>query len=531
MPNILGPEETDLVLKFGGGVHSRAPADEIQDRECVTGQNFDIDLQDTQLRPRLPYDKIGTCPNQEEIRGMASLLLPNGNTSMLIQAGSTVYEWNGSNFTSVGTVNANSRLRGHIWHNWQLDPAVVLITDIELADVVMQWDGTTLSDVAFTDEDDVSYSPFKAKYCIIQNERAIFANVVDKVATDLPHMMVGSKVSDYENITVSNKPSSALGDDDPFYILTPDLRYINSFLYAFEVVIASTQQGQIFKMVGSSAKDFAIQSLYPSSGVAGDEAMRYVGNDVYYGRQGRIESLASNDKFGNVETDDLSRDIFDKIEDYNEWVITYNERTQRVYCYPPNNAEIWTIYKPLVNSGISPWSRYRTSHSMNFNPSTIMNAYDPQDGLEYVFMGDLNGNLYRMEGTPSGGDGGLNKVGTERLSKMITIPKDAEAFNIEGWIRYRKITPVTVTLSFEFQGDHIYTHYIHVDLEGASGGAFYGGAYYYGGESYYGTDTRKFKREKMGIPGKSGEFQIRVAANTKDDFAISEIGLRFTVAS
>ena len=62
---------------------------------------------------------------------MASLLLPNGNTSMLVQAGSTVYEWNGSNFTSVGTVNANSRLRGHIWHNWQLDPAVVLITDIE----------------------------------------------------------------------------------------------------------------------------------------------------------------------------------------------------------------------------------------------------------------------------------------------------------------------------------------------------------------------------------------------------------------
>ena len=62
----------------------------------------------------------------------------------------------------------------------------------------MQWDGTTLSDVDFTDEDDVSYSPFKAKYCIIQNERAIFANVVDKVATDLPHMMVGSKVSDYD---------------------------------------------------------------------------------------------------------------------------------------------------------------------------------------------------------------------------------------------------------------------------------------------------------------------------------------------
>ena len=100
---------------------------------------------------------------------------------------------------------------GHTWHNWQLNPSVVLITDINLADVVMQWDGTTLSDVAFTDEDDVAYTPFKAKYCIIQDERAIFGNVIDKDLVSLPHMMVGSKVSDYTNITVTNKPSSSFG--------------------------------------------------------------------------------------------------------------------------------------------------------------------------------------------------------------------------------------------------------------------------------------------------------------------------------
>ena len=93
---------------------------------------------------------------------------------MLVQAGDTVYEWDGTTFASKGTVNALSRLRGHTWHNWQLDPAVVLITDIELQDVVMQWDGTTLSDVAFTDENGASYTPFKAKYCLIQDERAAY---------------------------------------------------------------------------------------------------------------------------------------------------------------------------------------------------------------------------------------------------------------------------------------------------------------------------------------------------------------------
>ena len=106
-----------------------------------------------------------------------------------------------------------------------------------------------------------------------------------------------------------------MGEDDPFYLLTPDLRYINSLLYAFNLIIVSTMQGQIFRAVGVSAKDFAFTNLYPSSGVAGDEAMKYVGNDVYYGRQGRIESLLSNDKFGDVESDDLSVDITDIIED------------------------------------------------------------------------------------------------------------------------------------------------------------------------------------------------------------------------
>jgi hypothetical protein len=527
MPTIKGPEEATVLIKFGGGLRSRAPSDEIEDRECSDGQNFDQDLQNTQLSPRQPFDLLGTVPNGGEIRGMASLLTPSGDVSMLVQADDTVYEWTGTAFVSKGTVSATARLRGHIWHNWQLDPAVVLITDINLSDVVMSWDGTTLSDVTFTDEDGAGFGAFKAKYCLIQNERAIFANVIDATATELPHMMVGSEVEDYTVITVANKPSSALGEDDPFYLLTPDLRYINGFVYAFDTIIASTQEGQIFKLFGASAKDFQMANLHPRSGVAGDESMKFVGNDVFYGRQGRIESLAATDQYGDVETDDLSVDITDLIEDYNDWTLTYNERTQKVYCYPQDKAEIWRLYKPLIQSDVSPWSRYKTVHSMAFNPKTIMNCYDPEDGLEYVFMGDGSGNLYRMEGTRSGGDAGVNNVRTERLSKMVLLPDNTEAFTIIGWVRYRKVEPVTIKLQFEFQGNHIFTESIQVELEGTEASAFYGGSYYYGGSSYYGTDLKRFKREQFGVPGQSTEFQVRAIIDTKSDFAISEIGLRF----
>ena len=112
MPEIKGTEDQTVVLKFGGGIRSRAPADEINDRECSAGQNFDQDLQNTQYRPRRPFDLLARAPNQAEIRGMASLLKPDGTASMLVQAGDTVYEWDGTSITSKGTVAATARLRG-----------------------------------------------------------------------------------------------------------------------------------------------------------------------------------------------------------------------------------------------------------------------------------------------------------------------------------------------------------------------------------------------------------------------------------
>ncbi len=526
MPKQAEEKNITVVIKFSGGLHTRAPADEVGDTEATEGQNFELDLLNTQYRPRRPFELLGTVPNASEIRGFASLLKTDGSVSFLVQAAETVYKWDGTAFTSVGTVDPTARLRGHIWHNWQLDNKV-LITDINLADVVMEWDGTTLSDVAFTDEVGSPFGEFRAKYCIVQNERVIFANVVDSAPLAIPHMIVGTKVSDFTQITVNNLPSSALGEDDPYYLLVPDLRYINGLLYAFEIIVTSTKEGQVFKLTGGSAQDYQFNSLYPRSGASGDESMRYVGNDIYYGRQGRIESLASSDKFGNVETDDLSVQITDQIESYQDWTLTYNERTQRVFCHAKGTNEMFAFYKPLAKSGRSPWQRYVTENAMAFNPTTEMNAYDPIDGLEYIFMGDTLGNLYKMEGPRGTGDAQIDVVTTSRLSKMILIPSNAEMFSIFGWVRYRKIADITLRLDFEFQGDEVFTESIDLILTGSGTESYYGGGFYYGASDYYGSDTKKFQREKFGIPGKSTEVQVRASVQSISDFAISEIGLKF----
>ena len=110
----IGPEDLNVVLKFGGGLHTRASPDQIDQKEAASGFNFLIDLQNQNLRPRAPFDLIGTVPNAAAIQGGGSLLKTDGTVTAIFQAGNTVYQWDGhTTFTSKGTVNSSAKLRGH----------------------------------------------------------------------------------------------------------------------------------------------------------------------------------------------------------------------------------------------------------------------------------------------------------------------------------------------------------------------------------------------------------------------------------
>jgi len=648
MSTEIGPKDQAVTIKFGSGIHSRASEEEIDIRECATGQNFSLDAQDSTYRNRKPFDLVGVVPNGLEIRGFASLLKADGTTSMLVQAGGVVYEYTGTSFVQVGTCDATAQLRGRIEHNWQLADKVI-ITDINLKQPVMEWDGTTLQNISFkntpsgeinpnpnfyadtdytkgtgwtiadgkatsdasqvadskltvntvtltvddshdtimivtgrtvgtvwvelgtatgtarstndtfaetitcTDTNEFSvvcdlsfdgsvtlYSvkhevawtgEFRAKYCTVRDERAIYANIFDN-STNFPHLMIGSSISAYDEISASQRPSSSLGAGDPFYLIQPDLRAINGMVQGFSVIATSSAKGSSFYLAGSSAQDFAFKELHPQSGSSGNEALTYVGNDIMYGRQGRIESLISTDKFGDVDADDLSLGISDEIEGFDDWTIVYNSRKQVVYCYPEGEKQIWVYHKTnAATSKLSPWSKWVTSHEMEFDMTATMNCYSPVDGLEYVFFGDENGNVYQMEGTGSNGDGGTNKIKCERLSAMINVPLDTEVFNLQGWVTYRKIDPENLVLRFEYQGYNLFNEEITVTLTPDADQIYYGDDVYYGGEFYYGTVEQRFAREKLGVSGGSNQFQVRTTIEGDSDFAISEIGLRFEVAS
>jgi hypothetical protein len=524
----VGPKDLDLTIKFGGGLHTRASEDEIDPREAAGGANFLLDLENRELRNRAPFDLIGQVPNGAEIRGGACLLKSDGTVSVLIQAGTNVYQWDGlTSFTKVGTCSANAKLRGH-WrsHNWTLGDKV-LITDLSLLDTVKEWNGTTYQSVSFTNEDSIAFGSFSAKYLSVSNERAVFAHVKD--VTTSPHMIVGSKRGDYTQITVSDRPASALNEQDPFFLLTPDLKPINGLIEAFGTTVISSVKGRLFNLSGSSAKDFSFGEFFPGSAASGEEAMAYVGNDIIYGRQGRLESVTDTNRFGETEADDLTAGIADQIENYTGWRIAFNGRLSRAYLFPDGQSVCWVYNTPMMRGKVSPWMKWTTNHALAFQPTFVMSMLDPSDGLEYVFMGDASGNFYRMEGTGAT-DGGSTSINTEWLTRLFSAPLGAEVYNLQGYIKYRKNTAATVTLRFEQAGKTAFNESITVEIPALSGVAHFNEDYYFGGEVYFGAPfERRLIRQTIEPPGQSGDFQVRVQSS--DVIGINEIGLRFTVAS
>lgn len=553
MVSKVGPKDLDVKIKFGGGLHTRASADEIDPREAADGQNFLLDLDNRELRNRPPFDLIAQVPNSAEIRGGGSLLKADGTVKTFFQAAGNVYSWDGSTgFTLIGTCNSTSKLRGH-WrsHNWLLADKV-LITDLNLADVVKEWNGTTFQSCVFTKETSTAFGTFYAKYLSVSNERAVFANVHDP-STASPHMIVGSALGNYNQISVAQRPSSSLSTSDPFYLLMPDLKPINGMVEAFGTTIFSTEKGRMFNLDGSSAKDFSFNDFFAGSYASGSESLGYVGNDIIYGRQGRIESVRDTAAFGNSEADDLTLEIADAVAGYSGWTTVYNGRLNRVYLFPTGQSECWVFNNAMRTARVltagptnqfveqsqvtqnvgklSPWMRWKTTHALAFQPTFAMSMLDPVDGLEYVFMGDASGNIYRMEGTGASGDGGSASVETFWTSKVFTAPLDAEVYDVIGYIKYKKNVAADVTITFQAAGKSAFDQGITVSLPAPTAN-YFGGTVYFGGDYYFGAKFQnRLIRQHIDVPGQMSDFQVKVDVDSVSDFNINEIGLRFTAAS
>lgn len=527
-------DEDAVLLRFGGGRNTRSSEDQINPLECTDGENFVLDPGNGEFRPRAAFDLVGTAPNTSEIRGFATLRKTDGSVTMLVQAGAQVYQWDGTTFTAVGSVSASSKMRGTAESFWPLEDKV-LIADLNLADEVHEWDGTTFQQASFVETDDTTFPAIRAKYILVDNERAFYFNIFES-GSGFPHLVVSSQGGKYTAVAPPGgsraRPSSALSFDDPWFLPMPQLKPINGVATAFGVIAISQEDGDFEKLVGTDSTNFELDKLHPGSSAVGAEAVVSISNDIVYGAPSHIESLLSTDKFGDVEFDDLSFKIADDVSEITDWTLIYNPRVRRVYCLPAAGNVIHVLHTDFLRSELSPWSKWITDHPFSFQPTASMLCRDPVDGLEYVFMGDATGNLYRLEGAGDTGDAGTTGIRARRVSQLYSAKLDAQSHDLQGWLRHRKRLANTAELRFLYAGLHVRDEMVEIDLDPVIFDTPYNGEVYYGGNFYYGPNQEnRLVRETFGVAGQSNAFQIETKIESANEFAIQEIGLRYDEAT
>lgn len=521
-------------LYFAGGLNEQQNPSIF---ECTQGYNFDLGLRQSWLVPRKPFDLKGTATNTSAINGFMQLVKRDASETTLVQAGTAVYQWDGSStFTSKGTVASGSRLRDCYWSLGDY----LVITDLTKSTIVQKWDGSNLTSLTTG----LGTSLF-AKYGVVFQNRVWLANV--KTSTDTPHLMVASAFENPESYDTSKRggPSTDGGGSfstgqEAFYMLSPDLKPINGFLVFYDQLIMSTEGGRLYKLTGTTAATYKWTDYYAGSAAIGNESMADMGNDVVYMKAGGgLDRLSTTQESGDVAADDISRWIPDTVKDLTGAITVYDQRLQRVYFFVAN--KVLVLFKDLLGGEISPWSVYKTNQSFAFNTNAAKYMKRPGTSVYSVFFGDSAGRIFDMNGSSGGGDAGTSTISLLRKTKYINSGEGGDksgrgALNlmkgiIKGLVTYRRqFTAMDLTVSFDW-GDEYNESASVVRLKGAPGsstGVYFGGGSYYGGGAYYSAGAafaQKVSSQTFSPTGKGPGFFLSVSADTKADYKVESIDL------
>ena len=516
------------ILKFGGGLNEQ-DLTSVKPEECIEGYNFELKLGDTHFRPRKPFDLIATDTSAGQINGFMQLIKQDGTETTLVQAGTRLLSWDGStSFTSKATVEAASRLRGITWTLGDY----TIITDMEKKEVVKNWDGTSVTTQASGLTDDLY-----AKYSIVYLNRVWLLNV--KAGTDTPHLLVASAFEDPESYDIANrnKSSGFSTGNEAFFMTTPDLKPINGVAVYANTLIVSTDNGALWKITGSDSTDFKWEPFYPGSAAVGNETMINIGNDVVYmKRDGVIESLLSTNKFGDVETDDLSRWIVDTTDGLTDCKTVYDQTNQKVYFFAGSN-KLFVLFKNMLGTSESPWSVYKTNHTSSFVTEDAIYMSQPGGSTSsnwFVYFGDSSGNIYNLEGTGAGDNGDTNvdsfrkSVLVERIEDEDGIIIDPSKDIMDGRVHYRRLSDASLLMDFEWADDYSISR-CTVPLSGpgtADTGGYFGGSTYFGGVFYFNAGfqlSQRVSTKGFSPVGKGPGVYLSLTVQDNQEFDIIKI--------
>lgn len=500
---------------FPGGINELN--DEfISTGECISGQNFELEVGNSQLRPRKAFDLKVTEGSAREINGICQLIDRSDTSSTLVIADTQVYEWDGTSSlgSSVSTVTTGGNF---ICAPWQLDQTIA-VTDLNKVNQIKRWDGTTFANMVTS-----PVTPIIAKYAVEFNNRMWYFNIDDN-GTDLPHVILASQFENPRTVDPSTRstgqdPTAAPTANAAFFLTTPDLKEINAADVWNEKLIISTVNGRIYEITGSDATNYNVIPLYAKSNAVGEQAFVNIGNDWIWQRVGAIESLRAVETSGDVQANDLSVKIPETIASLGDTKMVYDESRQKVYMFGTNKC--LALYKHLIGTELSPWVPFTTNHSTDFNATSVAYIRAPNGSDYSVYWGDSSGNIYKMDGVDEG-DSGSEPISMRRKLPLIKI----NGTSVEGRVKYRRRDDVDLTFLLDFS-DELYSTTSTVTLkEQEQSPTVYGGAFYYGGAVYYGSVTllgAAQQSQGFSPAGIGSSVFLELSTDTTKDYLIDSI--------
>lgn len=371
-----------------------------------------------------------------------------------------------------------------------------------------------------------------AKYSVRYQGRIWFFNVKADAA-DTPHLMVASAFEDPLTLDTSlrNGDAGFSTGNEAFYMLSPDLQQINGAAVFMDVLIISTEKGQLFELTGTDSMTYNWNEFYQGSAATGTESLLNIGNDVIFMRQGgNVELLSATRNFGDVRGDDVSRYIPDTVRDLSESQIIYDETYQKILFFVQD--KVLVLYKDiLLQKQTSPWSVYETNLAFNMNVGAARYIRRPGENIWTVYIGDSIGNIYDLNGVGAG-DAGTTNIVTTRKSQLIESQEGLDIRNktLIGRIQYRRVGPCQVNIDFDWS-DHYNISSVVIPLNGPPDtdvAPFYGDSSYYGGTEYYNQGfefANKVSTLGFSPTGKSQSFFMQISIDTGVRFKIDSLNI------
>lgn len=513
-------------LRFGGGLNQQD--DELVSfEECIDGENFLLDGDSRTFAPRPAFELQGTATNGSEVAGIMQLITRADVETTLIQAGLTVYNWDGaSTFSDVATVATDSVLRDAYW---SLDD-LLIITDLNKNQAVSTWNGTTFAALSHNIS---GVTNLYAKYSVVFQGRVWLFNVTTD-ATANPHVILASEFENYDNFDNSFTPdSTTLTYSDPFFLTVPDLRPINGVATFFDTIVISTEDGRLFKLSGSDATDYSVDEFYAGSSAAGEEMIVNMGNDVFYVRTGgAIERLLASEQFGDTTADDISKWIQTEVSGLTSGIAVYDQARQRVCLFTGNKALV--MDKHLLHSGadvhdagpLSPWMKWTTQMASNLSVSAARYLRKPGGTTYTIFFGGPAGQIYDMNGTGAS-DAGSTLIKAYRKTRIINTLPSVDDITM-GRITYRRRGACNMDMRFEWTDAYV-TTLTRVPLKGTvtlTDSAYWADDVYFGGDVYWGGSTTSddvVSTVGYSAVGKAPSFFLTTTINSAVNFAVYKV--------